>query len=121
MTRPRKEPTLKDKLAATLRELFKIPYDHAKLMSADQVISLANFDHIVLHAHGGSDEHHNLQPLLIADHRKKTAEVDVPRFAKGERIRAEHEDFMRRLLTPRADRTPKKSRWPSRPFQRGKR
>ena len=121
MSRNRKQPTLKDKLAAALRELFQIPYDHAKLMSADDLISLAQWDHIVMHVHDGGVEHYNIQPLLISDHRQKTAKIDIPRFAKGERIRKEHENFQRRLLTPRADRTPKKSKWPSRPFaKRGK-
>jgi len=56
-------------LAAALREIAGIPVEHAKLMSAEQVVSLFQFDHTILHAHGGADEHWNLTPMLIAPHR----------------------------------------------------
>lgn len=112
----RKHIGLKTKLAATLRELFRIPYDHAKLMSEDQVIALAHFDHVVYHAQDGGDDHHNLTPMLIADHREKTAKIDIPQIAKTKRITKAHEQFRQRLLTPRDQRTPRTSRWGKRPF-----
>lgn len=112
----RKEPTLKAKLAAALRELFKIPHEHAVLMSADQLIGLADFHHIVYHAHGGSDEHHNLEPMLRADHKDRTAKVDIPQIAKTRRLARTTAEFHRLMAIPRDERPPKKSRWGSRPF-----
>ena len=122
MGRKRKEPSLKDKLAAALRELFKIPYDHAKLMTVADLISLVEFHHIVYHTDTQDDNHYNLEPMLINAHRERTAEIDIPQIAKTRRISKAQEEFRRRMLTPRADRPPKQSRWPSRKFQkRGKR
>jgi len=118
MPRARREPTLKAKLAATLRELFQIPHEHAKLMSDDQIISLVQFHHIEYHATDGSDEHWNLDPMLIAPHKERTAKIDVPQIAKTKRITAAQAEFRRTMLTPRADRPPKQSRWASRPFQK---
>jgi hypothetical protein len=116
VSRPRKEPTLKDKLAAALRELGTIPFDHARLMTADQIISLFQFNHILYHTHEGSDEHWNLEPLLIKAHRKRTAEIDVPQIAKTDRITEAQAAFRKRLMTPRDERPPKRSRFGSRPF-----
>jgi hypothetical protein len=104
------------KLAAALRELFKIPYEHAESMSAEQIISLVQWQHIFPHALDGSDEHWNIEPLLIQQHREVTAKIDIPQIAKTKRISREHEEFQRRLLTPRDEREPRKSRWPSRKF-----
>ncbi len=114
--RIRKEPTLKDRLAAALREIAGIPMDHARLMSAEQIISLFQFHHIEYHATDGSDEHWNLDPLLIAPHRKRTAEIDIPQIAKTRRLSAKQEEFCKRMLTPRDERPPRQSRWGKRPF-----
>ena len=114
----RKEPTFTDKLAAALRELLGIPYEHAKLMTAQQIISLVEWHHIHYHVHDGCDEHWNLDPLPIRAHRKRTAEIDVPQIAKTRRISKDQEEFRRRLLTPRDERPAKKSRLQSRPFQK---
>lgn len=116
----RKEPTLTDKLAAVLRELLEIPYEHAKLMSAEQIISLVQWHHIHYHADGHGVEHWNLDPLLIGGHKLRTAKIDIPQIAKTKRITAAQEELRRRLLAPRDERPPKKSRWGSRPFNRKK-
>jgi hypothetical protein len=124
MGRNRREPTLKAKLAACIRELFEIPYDHAKAMHEDQILALVQFNHIHLHAQHKEepwvDQHWNLDPMLIAAHRERTAKIDVPQFYKTDRISKEQEAFRRRLLTPRDERPPKKSRWGSRPFPKQK-
>jgi len=85
----RKHITLKTKLAATLRRLGDIPYRDAKLMTEDQIISLYQFDHNILHEtkHPDRDKWWNLEPLLIRAHRKKTKR-DAHVIAKGRRIRA---------------------------------
>jgi hypothetical protein len=71
-----------------------IPHDHAKLLTADQIISLFARDHYpVRRVDGGPDEPWNLTWRFVGAHRKKTAEIDVPAIAKGKRIRqreAEH-------------------------------
>lgn len=76
-----------DKAAALAAQVLEIPYEHRELMSAEQVLSLLNFDHDPIpHAHGGSDEHFNLTGLSIMAHRQKTATIDVPQIAKTRRI-----------------------------------
>lgn len=117
----RKEPTLKAKLAAALRELLGIPYEHAVLMTEDQVLSLVQWHHIHYHRDSANDEHWNLDPLPIRAHRDRTAKIDIPQIAKTKRIAKAEEEFRARLLTPRDQRPPKKSRWGSRSFNRSKR
>lgn len=92
--------SLKTKLASALCQMLRfdedtrtfvpiIPYEDAKLLSDDQVLSLFQWDHWPIRKEaGGSDEHHNLRPMLIADHRKKTSEIDQPQIAKTKRIQA---------------------------------
>lgn len=116
----RKEPTLKAKLAAAVRELLGIPFEHAQLMTEDQMLSLIQWDHILYHSQNRDDpdvdSHWNLDPLTIKGHRIKTAKKDVPQIAKTKRIAKDTEEFRRRLLTPRDERPPKQSRWGKRPF-----
>ena len=112
----RKEPTLTDKLAAALRELLEIPYEHARLMSAEQIISLVEWHHIHYHADGHGVEHWNLDPLLRSGHKARTAKIDIPQIAKTKRISKAESEFRTRLLTPRDERPVKKSKWGSRPF-----
>lgn len=78
----------KTKLAAALLRLNDIPYEHAKMMTSEQIISLYQFDHYpVRKCDGGPDEAWNLVPRLIAAHRDKTATMDAPAIAKGKRLR----------------------------------
>jgi|SRR5262245_22421541 len=83
----RKRISDRTKLAATLLALHDVPYEHAKLMSEDQIISLYHWDHNALHAFEGGDEFWNLTPMLIAAHRQKT-KLDAAKIAKSKRIRA---------------------------------
>lgn len=98
----RKTPTLSEKLAAALLELQRLrgdPIDreHAKLMSAEQICSLFQYDHAAGYACHGADNHPTkLTPLLIADHREKTR-ADIPAIAKGKRIRKRHAAFEARM------------------------
>ena len=117
----RKEPTLTAKLAAVIRQLLGIPFDHARLMTDDQVISLVQFNHILYHADmkddPDCDAHWNLEALTIMAHRERTAKIDIPTIAKTRRISKAQEEFRQRLLTPRDERPPKRSQWGKRPFQ----
>jgi hypothetical protein len=121
--------SLKTKLAAALLQMRRatpdgrwvliIPHEEAKRMTADAIIALFQFDHWpILHTDGGPDEPWNLDPRLRPEHAEKTAKKDIPQIAKTKRITREHEEFQRLLLTPRAERPPKKSKWASRPFQK---
>jgi hypothetical protein len=95
-----------------------IPHEDAKLMTAEQIISLFHFDHYpVRHADGGADEPHNLQPELIAPHRIKTAKIDVPEIAKSRRIRAKQEETRRRILARDAGEEKPRSKWGTRKIQ----
>jgi hypothetical protein len=117
---PRKHISLKTKLAAAICQLF-LTHDEAVSLSEDQVLSLVNWDHYpVPHAHGGPDTHYNLMAALIPAHREKTAKVDVPQIAKTRRVSREHEEFRKRLMTPRDDRPKRESRLRSRPFPKRK-
>lgn len=128
--------SMTEKAAALAAVVLGIPYEHRVLMSAEQVLSLLNFDHDpVPYAHGGSDEHFNLTPLSIMGHREKTAKHDVPMIAKTKRIRdntAHHAarmavksgdpDKIAEALAALGDR---RRAWPkrkmqSRPFDKGK-
>jgi hypothetical protein len=121
----RKSLNLTTKLASALLAIRDhkgrplIEWEHAKLMSAAQIISLFEFDHWpIRHEAGGPDEPWNLFPRFIHEHRIKTAKIDVPEAAKIKRISKTEEEFRQRLLTPRQDRTPKRSKWPKRPMGR---
>jgi len=85
-------------LASALLALGDIPHEHAKQMTAEQIISLYQFDHHPNRKRdGGPDEPWNLTPRLIQAHRWKTATVDAPAMAKDKRIarkQAEHKARM---------------------------
>jgi hypothetical protein len=111
-------------LAAALRELFQIPYEHAKLMTDEQLLSLFEWNHIHHHALNKDedwvDEHWNLEPLTIRGHRARTAKTDIPQIAKTKRIKKGHDDFVRRILAPRDERPQRQSKWPKRKFDKRK-
>lgn len=120
----------KTKLAAALCQMrhevdgkleLILTHEEAKVLSEEQILSLFAWDHDPIpHAEGGEDTHYNLCPTLIVPHRKKTAAVDVPGIAKRKRVAKAHAEFRARILTPRADREPKKSHWGSRSFPKRK-
>ncbi len=104
MTRPRKRPTLTEKLASALCQMVRfdetgravpvISHEESKRLSPEQIIGRFDFDHAVVpHAEGGGNEPWNLVPRLRSEHREKTAKVDVPRIAKSKRLRAAQAAF----------------------------
>lgn len=130
MARRRGYVSLKTKLAAALCQMMHevdgkleliITHAEARELSEDQILSLFQWDHSVTpHAEDGEDCHWNLEPKLIVPHRIKTKTVDVPGIAKRKRVAKAEAEFRARLLTPRDQRPPKKSRWGSRPFPKRK-
>ena len=130
----RRKLTFKIKLASALLQMVRydddeaefvriIPYEDAKLMTADQIISLFNFDHYpILFVNGGPDEPWNLVPRMIAAHRRKTARTDRPAIAKAVRIDKDTAEFRARLLAKdRGERAPQRSSIKSRGFDKGRR
>lgn len=122
----RKKPTMAEKLGAALLELQRlrgdpIPREHAKLMHADQICSLFQFDHDAgFVCHGAGNHPTEMTPLLRPEHREKTAKIDQPAIAKCDRIAPEHEAFRRRVLAVKTGQGEaperKRSSWGSRKF-----
>lgn len=86
--------SLKTTLAAAICQLLGIPHEHAKLMTADQVISLIARDHYPIRRDDGLklgmtveevDHHSNIFIRSIMAHRTKTADIDQPAIAKTKR------------------------------------
>jgi len=117
---------LMERLAAALAQLWKIPHEHQKLMTAEQVISLGEVDHGIHHAIGGEHVHHNYTWRQILDHREKTHTLDRPQIRKTDRISADQAAFQNRLLaksgqapeTPAAAPRKAKGKIQSRGFQK---
>lgn len=95
MPRPRKRIPWKTKYAAALLALGHVPYEHAKLMHEDQIISLYQIDHGMLHAFDGPDAFWNLTPKLVREHREKSKR-DKSITAKADRINDAQRAHMQR-------------------------
>jgi len=98
---------LYEKLAAVLRDLMveedgklvrAIPLEHAKQMTARELMSLFEWDHGIHKAIGGPDKHWNYTARLIPEHRIKTRKKDIPQIAKTKRIEKDHAEFQRKIL-----------------------
>lgn len=127
----RRAINLTTKLAAALCQMMRptqnggleriIPHEEAKKMTADEIVSLFEFDHDPIpKACGGPDDPWNLTPRIKQEHREKTAKVDIPQIAKSKRLEKDTEAFRRRLLAKsgQGEEQPKKaSRWPKRGFR----
>lgn len=75
-----------------------ISYEEAKRLTEDEIISRFHFDHYpVPKALDGPDEPWNLKPLPVADHREKTAKVDIPAIAKAKRIAKKRDAALKAL------------------------
>lgn len=119
MSRPRAHISWKTKYAAALLALGDVSYEHAKQMTEDQIISLYQVDHGVLHAFEGSDLFWNLTPRLIAEHRAKSGK-DKGIVSKADRISEGQREFMARQSAKLTGKIPefqrRKRTIPSRPF-----
>lgn len=106
----------KTKYAAALLKLGDVPYEHAKEMHQDQIISLYDVHHNIRHALGGGIHFSNLEPMLRAPHRA-ISRKDNTTIAHVKQLNRDHEDF-RRLILEKEPGKPRErsSRWPSRPF-----
>lgn len=105
--------SLRTKLASALLALGHIPYDEAKLLSEDQVLSLYQWDHGILHSIEANDAFWNLTPRLIAEHRAKSRK-DTTAVAKVKRLSRATAEAQSRLLAKSAGNLvwAPKSKWP---------
>lgn len=132
----RKQPTLREICAAMIVQHFDIPREHAKLMTAEQIMSLIQVDHdpvpfAIARDLGWSPSQYNhptnLDIKLILAHRTKSAKVDKPRISKSVRISAENERFQARVLgrsrivDGAQESTGRRGKIQSRPFDKTKR
>jgi hypothetical protein len=98
-------------LPADIRDMFR----EAEI-SAKSVINQFTFDHVKLHAWGGSDKWWNLDPRRRGPALEAKDAADTSRAAKARRIDEKWRPFTRAMAAGR--KPPKrKSRWPSRPFR----
>ena len=88
--------SLKTKLASALLALGHVPYEDAKAMGADSLISLYHWDHGILHGIEVNNEYWNLTPRLIAEHREKSKR-DTAIVAKSKRIVRKQEAHLERM------------------------
>lgn len=87
MSRP--HINLETKLASALLIVGQIPHDHAKLMTAKQVLSLFQWHHYPIPKdNDGPDVHWNIQPEFIKPHREYEATTGTPQRAKADRLAA---------------------------------
>lgn len=121
--------SLKTKLAAALLTMMRpdesgalvriISHEEAKTLTADQIIARFHFDHYPIRkTDGGVDEPWNLEPRPIAEHDKKTREVDIPQIAKQKRIRGETRNVPRQKIPSRPNAWPRGRKIKSRGFQK---
>lgn len=114
--RTRKPPSLAVKLACCIVELGLVDREDAKAMDEHMILSLVQFDHVVLHAFDGTDHPTNFTPRLILNHREKTAKTDAPAVAKHDRIAPAEIEFRKRLLAKAGQDVvlaeKKRSQWP---------
>jgi|SRR5215831_18395452 len=102
----RKHLTRTTQLASTLLKLGLVPYDDAKRMHEEQIISLYEWHHVRPHAYKDTNLSHldipdvdhfsNYEPLPIKEHREQT-KSDVKLIAKSKRLRARMEASLRAL------------------------
>lgn len=110
----------KTKYAAALLRFGDVPYDHAKLMHEDHIISLYAVDHNRLHALADDaqdevpkDHFSNLAPMLRAPHKQKSRK-DAGIVAKVRTLTKEQEAFQRKVLArPCGQKRERSGNWPS--------
>jgi len=99
---------LKTRLAAALLTMQHDPdgtgklepiigYEEAKGLTDKQIIGRFDFDHGIHEAIDGPTMAWNITPRVRAEHRRKTAQIDIPQIAKTKRLEratAQHQGIM---------------------------
>lgn len=107
MKRKRKHIPLREQLAAALSMLLRQEsrdYWRAQQVPATMIISFFEFDHNILHAHGGADRWWNLTPMVKLVHREKSKR-DTAIAAKVKRLRRGKKKPRRKLRSRGFDKT----------------
>jgi len=102
-----------EKLASLLGPKLGIGYEARKTMSAAEINARFDWHHNIANADGGPDLHWNIEPIEREAHRERTAKIDVPRIAKGKRLRKSWGPWQEAIAM--GVKPPKKeTRWPRR-------
>lgn len=91
-----------ERLAAVLLKLkvgndWLIPEPLRSSGTAKEICRYPEWDHVVLHAHGGDTRPQNIDPMRKEDHREKSR-GDTSKAAKSKRLEADTAEFRRKLL-----------------------
>lgn len=123
MGRSRNYIPLPEKLAAALACL--LPEAQRKELrdgkvSADDVLKLFQWHHIVYHAppFNGADLWWNMHPMPTGEHKDRSGK-DTSTIAKTKRVDKDWREFTAKMATPRHKRPKKKSKWGSRKLRSG--
>lgn len=101
----RRDPSIKQIAAMFAARFLGLSHEETKRLTPDEILSRLQIDHYPvpfaiardLGWEPGQYNHpSNLQPLLPADHGKKSAKVDTPQIAKSKRVAASHKQFVAR-------------------------
>lgn len=114
MTRKRAHVSCEQRLAATLVCLLpqaERDYLRRSGWPAHRVISLWTFDHIHLHAWGGSDDWANLDPKRRGPELKAKDAADTSRAAKAVRIDNKWRAFTRAIGMGKKPKPPPRKPW----------
>jgi hypothetical protein len=113
----RRKISFKTKYAAALLKLGDVPYEHAKLMHEDQIISLYDVHHNKLHATDQDDHFSNIEPMLRPEHKARFAKDNAAAKRATRLARVSAEASRRLLAKDRGEPPPTTSRWPKRKLQ----
>lgn len=120
MAKLRRQPNLREKVAALLIMHLDIPFEIAKSMSIREILALVEWDHhpvpyAIARDLGWNSEQinhpSNLSAPMVHAHAEKTNKRDKPMIAKCDRVSKAHAEFRSRLLTPSPRPPPQKSKW----------
>lgn len=98
-----KQPNLTVRLAAAHLRILElegrpIEYVVAKELHPEFINSLFQYDHSSPEHFSNNDHPSNLVPMLIKEHRHKTAKIDKPAIAKSDRLSETQAEFRRAML-----------------------
>lgn len=104
----RRNPSFKQIAAMFAARFLGLPHETAKQLTPDEILSRIQIDHypvpfaIARDLGWAPDQYNhpsNLQPILPADHDKKSAKVDTPQIAKSKRVAAKHQETLARMAS----------------------
>lgn len=87
----RRRPTSAEMIACLLHKLWEaqgipVPWEQQKMLEPWMTCMLVEWHHTTPYALCGHSHSTVIEPLLYTEHRKRTAEIDIPRLAKVRRM-----------------------------------